>query len=82
MVGLELPEELDKQITELAASSGQTKNTFIIQALTEWLEDNEAFCETNYLLRNPNNSKRLMESINEIEAGLAQYVDKSVEWYD
>lgn len=33
------------------------------------LEDYEAICETNYLLQSPENAKRLVDSIDELESG-------------
>ena len=33
------------------------------------LEDYEALCETNYLLRTPKNAKRLLDSVEELSAG-------------
>ena len=36
------------------------------------LDDYNAMQETTYLLRNPNNAKRLLESISQLDSGLAQ----------
>lgn len=36
------------------------------------LEDYNSMLETSYLLRNPKNAKRLLESISQLEAGAAQ----------
>ena len=33
------------------------------------LEDYEALCETNYLLRSPKNAQRLLDSVGELSSG-------------
>lgn len=47
---LTLPPELDRRISEAAQRSGQSKETFIMNALHQWLDAQDAGFETRIAL--------------------------------
>ena len=70
MLIIDIPDELQRKITNFAMLAGQTPEQVVLEIIEEYIDHQSAYNETAYLMKSLNNRKRLDNAIKDIRNGI------------